>query len=57
MGKALKHKTLVKTLLDTLCTLAQHRLIGIFQNRTKEMRALDPNRTCPPSAPERAIVL
>ena len=51
--KALKHdKTLVKTLLDTLCTLAQDdRLIGIFQNRTKEMRALDPNRTCPPFRP------
>ena len=50
--KALKHdKTLVKTLLDTICTLAQDRLIGIFQNRTKEMRALDPNRTCPPFRP------
>ena len=41
----------VKTLLETLCTLAQDRLIGIFQNRTKEMRALDPNRTCPPFRP------
>ena len=51
-AKALKHdKTLVKTLLETLCTLAQDRLIGIFQNRTKETRALDPNRTCPPFRP------
>ena len=40
-NKALKHdKTLIKTLLDTLCTLAQDRLIGILQNRTKEIRAL-----------------
>ena len=32
-AKALKHdKTLVKTLLETVCTLAQDRLIGIFQN-------------------------
>ena len=51
--KAFKHdKTLLKTLLDTLCTLAQDRLISIFQNnRTKEIRALDPNRTCPPFRP------
>ena len=41
----------MKTLLETLCTLAQDRLIGIFQNRTKETRALDPNRTCPPFRP------
>ena len=37
--KALKHdKTLVNTLFETLCTPAQDRLIGIFQNNsTKEM--------------------
>ena len=46
--KALKHD---ETLLETLCTLAKDRLIGIFQNRTKETRALDPNRTCPPFRP------
>ena len=50
--KALKHdKTLVKTLLDALCTLAQDRLVGIFQNRTKEIRLLDPARTHPPFKP------
>ena len=54
--KALKHdKTLIKTLLDALCTLAQDRLIGIFQNRTKEIRTLDPiNRTSPPFRPRAA---
>ena len=51
-NKALKHdKTLIKTLLDTLCTLAQDRLIGILQNRTKEIRALDPTRGGPPFRP------
>ena len=48
-SKALKHdKTLIKTLLYALCTLAQDRLIGILQNyRTKEIRALDPTRAPP----------
>ena len=51
-NKSLKHdKTLIKTLLDTLCTLAQDRLIGILQNRTKEIRALDPTRGAPPFRP------
>ena len=57
-AKALKHdKTLIKTLLDALCTLTQDRLIGILQNRTKEIRALDPTRAPPPppSVPDRAI--
>ena len=51
-AKALQHdKTLVKSLLDSLCTLAQDRLVGILHNRTKEIRALDPSRTSPPFRP------
>ena len=51
-AKALKHdKTLVKTLLDALCALAQDRLIGILQNRTKEIRTLDPTRAYHPFRP------
>ena len=48
-AKAPKHdKTLVKTLLDALCNLAQDRLLGILQNRSKEIQALGPTRACPP---------
>lgn len=51
-AKALKHdKTLVKTLLDNLCILAQDRLVGIFHNRTKEIRALGPDQHRPPFRP------
>ena len=55
-AKALKHdKTLVKTLLDALCNLAQDRLLGILQNRSKEIQALDPNRARPPYRPRGGI--
>ena len=55
-AKALKHdKTLVKTLLDALCNLAQDRLLGILQNRSKEIQAFDPNRARPPYRPRGGI--
>ena len=55
-AKALKHdKTLVKTLLDALCNLAQDRLLGILQNRSKEIQALDPTRARPPYRPRGRI--
>ena len=51
-SKALKHnKTIVKSLLSALCSLAQDRLVGILYNREKEIRTLDPNRSCPPFRP------
>ena len=41
-AKALQHdKTLVKSLLDSLCTLAQDRLLGIINNRRKAVAAID----------------
>ena len=51
-AKALKHdKTVIKSLMGELCSLAQDRLLDTIYNREKEIRALDPGRARPPFRP------
>ena len=45
---AAQDRRLVRNAFDSLCTLAQHRLLSIIAHRQQETRALDPARTRPP---------